>query len=197
MDFSASTAVVDGRDVGVDVGALADQHDQVLLPGVAQVRHDHLQVGEVHGDVFEPERQAPTEPRAAGEGRPLVPHDRQAELLALPEERPVLAVLRVEVLVDRPELEPLEPQIVDAMLQLLDAVGLVGVDRRPALQLLGVLAHVVGDRLVGHPDAHRLRLQPEDDDPVRRLRRRPVLLGPGVVGVQVEPGTIRLATRIF
>ena len=53
-----------------------------------------------------------------------MPHDGQAELLGLAEERPVLAVLRIKMLINRPELEALELESFHTVLELLNAVGL-------------------------------------------------------------------------
>ena len=183
------------RQVSVEIRAFTRQHDAVLLPRVTQMGDDHLQVGKVHGDILQLQRQAPLEPRLAGEGRALMPHDGQPQLLGLGKERPMLAVAGVKVLIGRPQLQPAQPQILDAVHQLFNAVRLVGVHRRPAFQLFRVLLHIIRNQLIGHPNARGFGLQPKDHHPIRRFRYLPVILRLGVIGVQVQPSGIGLPPR--
>jgi len=95
----------------------------------------------------------------------------------------MLRIRRVEVLVDRAELEAAQAERLHVVDQLLDAVGVVRVDRAPAGEPVRVLAHEVGDQLLRHVDAGEGRSQAEDDHPVAVTRRLQQRLGPGVEGV--------------
>ena len=83
------------------------------------------------------------------------------------------------------------------MLELLDAVTLVGIDGCPAFEFFGVLANVVRDQFIGHPDAGGLRLETKDDHFVGGFRDLPVDLGGGVVRVQIEPAGVGLTAGIL
>jgi hypothetical protein len=140
--------------------------------------------GEVHGHVFELERCSPAQAGGAGEGRALVPDHRYAEFDGLGEQRPVLTVRGIEMLVGRAELEASQPETTDAVLELFDAVRFVRVDCAPANELFWVLRHIVRDDLVRYPDTGGPGLNAKYDDLVGGSARRPVILGARVVGVQ-------------
>src|ERR687887_362073 len=109
---------MDGADVGIDVGSLADERDDVLFPRMTEMRDDHPEVRKVHRDVLELDRARPAEPRPAREGRALVPHDRDAESLRALEQWPVATVGWIEVLVGRPQLEAAQAERPDGVIEL-------------------------------------------------------------------------------
>src|SRR5215831_6404284 len=88
----------------------------------------------------------------------------------------MFGILRIEILVDRPELQATQPQVLDAVLQLLDAGRVVGVDRAPADEAIGMMADEARDGLLRAADAGERRLDRKDDHLVAALGRLDELL---------------------
>src|SRR5215470_4832064 len=75
----------------------------------------------------------------------------------------MFGILRVEILVDRAQLEAAQTEVLATVHQLLDAGRVVGVDRAPADEAVGMLADKGGDRFLRAADARERRLDGEDD----------------------------------
>ena len=139
---------------------------------------DHFQVGKRQCDVFQLQRQAPANSCLPGEGRALVPQDRQSQLLTLAVEGIVARVHGIEALIRRCQLQPLQAQALHAVLQLLNGIGPVGIDGSPPFKFVGMLPHIGGDNFVGDVEAGRGSLQAEHHHLVRSRRRGPMAFRP-------------------
>src|SRR5437763_177543 len=109
-----------------------------------------------------------------------MPVDRDAQLLSLLEQRQMLRILRVEVLIDRTELQTTQPQVIDAVSELLDAGRVIGIDRTPAGKAIWVLSNKRGHGFLIATNAGEWRLNGEDDYLVAVLRRLQQLLGSAI-----------------
>ena len=87
------------------------------------------------------------------------------------------------MLVYRTQLQSAQFQALDSVIELLEAAGICRIDRSPAFDLLRMRGRIIGDDLVGHPDAGSFCLQPENDDFVHGLRDAPVVIRLGVIAV--------------
>ena len=83
------------------------------------------------------------------------------------------------------------------MFELFDAAGIRRIDRSPTFDLFRMRGGIIGDDLVGHPDAGSFCLQPENDDFVHGLRDAPVVIRLGVIAVFIEVGAIGEAATAF
>src|SRR5215813_773866 len=105
----------------------------------------------------------------------------------------MFGILRIEILVDRPELQATQPQVLDAVLQLLDAGRVVGIDRAPADEAVGVLADESGDGFLRAADSGEWRLDGKDDHLVAAPGRGKELFRPAVeivLPARVIDGTV-------
>src|SRR5262249_41890420 len=86
-----------------------------------------------------------------------------------------------------------QPQVLDAVLQLLDAGRVVGIDRAPADEAVGVLADESGDGFLRAADSGEWRLDGKDDHLVAAPGRGKELFRPAVeivLPARVIDGTV-------
>ena len=103
--------------------------------------------------------------------------------------------MRVEVLVNGPQLQAAEAQVLDAVREPLDAVRVVWVHRAPALETVRMLAHELGHRLLRAANPREGRLDGEDNNLVAAFGRLQKLLGPAVE-VMLPAGVVHGAMHV-
>ncbi len=131
--------VEDSRDLAVHVGLLARNDDALLVPRVAHVGHDHLQVWMSARHIVDIDRSPQLGWRIAGERRAHVHGQRQVPGDAILVDRLHARVVQVHAVVDGPVLDALEAEILDRMPQQLHAIGPARIDAGEADELVRIL----------------------------------------------------------
>src|SRR5215831_14652830 len=98
-------AIVAGRQIGEELPVLAQQHDGLADPGLAEMRYDHAQLGESTGNLVEQNGVAVLERRVLCIGPGLVPEDRDLEGVRHLIEPPRLLAPWMETGIDGREFE--------------------------------------------------------------------------------------------
>ena len=94
-------------------------------------------------------------------------------------------VLRIEVLVDRRDLQSAQTEHVDVVFELFDGVFVVRIDGTPADESVRVFRNEAGDELLGHVHPAVGRLQSEHHHPVAVFGRLQQRFGRGIEGILV------------
>ena len=159
--------IVQSGNVRVQIRVLADQHDTFSFPGMSHVGDDDPQVRARHGDILQLNRVGVLQRSWSDERCPLMDVDWDTQRLGLLEQRQVFRILGIPVLINRRTLQTAQSQIVDIVVQLLDAVRIVGIDRAPADETVRVLMDKLGDQFLVCVDATEWRLDAKHNHLVR------------------------------
>src|SRR5258706_10757552 len=85
-------------------------------------------------------------------------------------------IARMHVLVNRPQFQAAETQRAYCMIELLDRICVMRIDRAEADQFFRMLFDVCGHVFIGHQHADMARAKPQHDGAVNRLHSLPMLV---------------------
>ena len=171
-------AIVQCRQIGVDVAVFARHDDSLALVGMTDVGHDdpYFRKARCHG--VEVAGQRAVDGCLGDEGGARVQQHGEGVFGGVTPERVEELIVRVEAGVHRQQLDTLHAELLVAALHLRLPAVLRGVDGEEADEAVRILRHVAGDVVVVHPQPGEPGLAAEDDDTIR-LRA-----AGGVVGVE-------------
>jgi hypothetical protein len=133
----------------------------------------------------------------SGERCAGVEEDWDAELLAVRVHRPHAAVERVEILVNRREMQSLEGQVLECAIHLVEVVAVVRFDTRKPDELFGKAADMHGDDVVRHHHAKMAALKSEHDCAVYGSDSAPVYCRVDIGWDRAAPDASRLARHFL
>jgi hypothetical protein len=165
--------VVDRRELGVHVRLFAHHRNRVLVPGVAHVGEDHLELGVAQRHRLDMDRAAEVDRGIAREGGAHVHGERQVVRDAVLVDRRHARVVERHAVVDRAVLNAPEAEVLYGMAQQLHAIGPARVGVGEAHEFVRILLHRGrGGRIVALDPSRIAVAQRKHDRPFNALHRR-------------------------